>query len=127
MVQSRFLKEAQPVLYPNRVDERKKYEYSTYNSDRRISYDDDSGYTSSSGYSSSYAKTMLGGNRPKENKNVQYGKFKSGVKVKHVKFGDGVVITVKGSGDNIIVDVAFKGVGIKSLSAKYAPMEIVNE
>ena len=32
---------------------------------------------------------------------------------------------VKGEGDNIIVDVAFKGIGIKSLSAKFAPMEII--
>jgi len=36
-----------------------------------------------------------------------------------------MVITVKGSGDNMIVDVAFMGVGVKSLSAKYAPMEII--
>ena len=33
--------------------------------------------------------------------------------------------TVKGEGDNLIADVAFKGVGIKSLSVKYAPMEII--
>ena len=33
---------------------------------------------------------------------------------------------VKGEGENVIVDVAFKGVGIKSLSAKFAPMEIIN-
>ena len=52
-------------------------------------------------------------------------KYKRGIKVKHVKFGEGTVIDVKGAGDNIIVDVAFKGVGIKSLSAKFAPMEIV--
>ena len=32
---------------------------------------------------------------------------------------------VRGEGDNIIVDVAFKGIGIKSLSAKFAPMEII--
>ena len=51
--------------------------------------------------------------------------FKSGVKVRHAKFGEGTVIAVKGSGENLIVDVAFKGVGIKSLSAKFAPMEIV--
>ena len=50
---------------------------------------------------------------------------KFGVKVKHIKFGQGTVIAVKGEGDNIIVDVAFPGVGIKSLSAKFAPMEII--
>ena len=65
-------------------------------------------------------------NTPKENKNADYGGYKSGVKVRHVKFGEGTVIDVKGAGDNIIVDVAFKGVGIKALSVKYAPMEIIN-
>ena len=80
-----------------------------------------SGY---SGYSSNYAKTFLNSNKPKENK-ANIGKYKSGTKVKHTKFGEGTVIAVKGEGDNIIVDVAFKGVGIKSLSEKYAPMEIL--
>ena len=84
--------------------------------------DGDSG--SYSGYSSNYAKTFLNSNKPKENK-ANIGKYKSGIKVKHAKFGEGTVIAVKGEGDNIIVDVAFKGVGIKSLSAKYAPMEIL--
>ena len=68
---------------------------------------------------------MLNANKPVANKNTDYGRYKSGAKVKHVKFGEGIVISVKGTGDNIIVEVAFKGVGIKSLSAKFAPMEIV--
>ena len=72
-----------------------------------------------------YAKSFMRSTAPKENKAVQADKIKSGVKVKHAKFGEGVVIAVKGSGDNLIADVAFKGVGIKSLSVKYAPMEIV--
>lgn len=78
-----------------------------------------------SGYSSGYAKTFLKENKPVENKKASFGEYKSGVKVKHAKFGEGIVITVKGSGDNIIIDVAFKGVGIKSLSAKFAPLEII--
>lgn len=85
---------------------------------------DDNKNTGYSGYSSNYAKTFLNSNKPKENK-ANVGKYKSGIKVKHTKFGEGTVIAVKGEGDNIIVDVAFKGVGIKSLSAKYAPMEIL--
>ena len=80
---------------------------------------------SSGGYSSGYAKTFLKENKPVENKKTVFGNFKSGVKVKHTKFGEGIVIAVKGSGDNIIIDVAFKGVGIKSLSAKFAPLEII--
>ena len=123
MVQSRFIKEAQSILSPKLNIERtteKQYNYSY-----RENYSDDDGYTSSQGYSSNYAKTFMRTAIPKENKSIQADKFKSGVKVKHVKFGEGIVISVKGSGDNVIVDVAFKGVGVKSLSAKYAPMEIV--
>ena len=54
-----------------------------------------------------------------------FSKYKAGIKVKHLKFGVGTVINVKGEGDNVIVNVAFNGVGIKALSVKYAPMEIV--
>ena len=32
---------------------------------------------------------------------------------------------VKGQGESIVVDVAFMGIGIKSLSVKYAPLEII--
>ena len=49
----------------------------------------------------------------------------TGARVRHTKFGEGTVIDVRGEGDNIIVNVAFKGVGIKALSVKYAPMEII--
>ena len=124
MTQSRFLKEAQSVLFnvlpkkeePHRT-ERERNDWRSFDEEERVTV---------GGYSSSYAKkVLLNSNKPKENKNVQYSKYKSGVKVKHIKFGEGIVIGVKGEGDNIIVDVAFKGVGIKSLSAKFAPMEIV--
>lgn len=124
MTQSRFLKEAQSVLFnvlpkkeePHRT-ERERNDWRSFDEEERVTV---------GGYSSSYAKkVLLNSNKPKENKNVQYSKYKSGVKVKHVKFGEGIVIGVKGEEDNIIVDVAFKGVGIKSLSAKFAPMEIV--
>ena len=124
MTQSRFLKEAQAVLAPPKVEEKPKDIYSR-NESRYNSYSDDDGYRSTSSYSSGYAKTFLRGSAPQANKNTDYSRYKSGVKVKHVKFGEGVVITVKGAGDGLIVDVAFKGVGIKSLSAKYAPMEIL--
>ena len=68
---------------------------------------------------------MLGGNKPKENTNKKFSAYKSGVKVKHTKFGEGIIISVKGENENIIVDVAFKGVGIKALSVKFAPLEII--
>ena len=138
---SRFLGEGLAVLNPTVYEMKRKAKFSDngsenfgyggygdYNSRR---YDaDDADYPVSQskigGYSSSYAKTMLSYNTPKENKNADYGGYKCGIKVKHAKFGEGTVIAVKGSGDNIIADVAFKGVGIKALSVKYAPMEIIN-
>lgn len=125
MVQSRFLKEAQPILNPSFNLQEKKREYS-YNNENHFNYNDDNdGYRSLGGYSSSYAKSVISGNKPKINSSTDFSKYKAGIKVKHTKFGVGTVICVKGQGDNIIVDVAFVGVGIKSLSAKFAPMEIV--
>ena len=52
--------------------------------------------------------------------------FKTGMKIKHKKFGEGTIIAIKDSGGHIIGDVAFKGVGIKSLVLKLAPIEIVD-
>lgn len=125
MVASRFLKEGQKVLNPYAV-EPKKAENAPYRP--KLSYNDDLGEPSSThGYSSGYAKSFLQ-NSIKNSKsvNANLGKYKTGTKVKHPKFGDGVVIVVKGEGDNQIIDVAFKGVGVKSLSAKYAPLTIIN-
>ncbi len=124
MTQSRFLKEARPVLYST-IDEKKTADYS-FSSAKYDKYDDEiSPTTRNGGYSSNYAKTFLQNNKPKVTQNFDFSKYKSGIKVKHAKFGEGTVIVVKGNGDNMIVDVAFKGVGIKSLSAKFAPMEIL--
>lgn len=126
MTQSRFLKEAQPILRPN-LNEEKSFakterSFSGYGT---LSYVDEDNSLSGSGYSSNYAKTFLQGNKPKANANINYSGYKTGVKVKHVKFGEGTVIDAKGEGDTLLVHVAFKGVGIKILSAKYAPMEIL--
>ncbi|MBQ3115712.1 MAG: UvrD-helicase domain-containing protein [Clostridia bacterium] len=122
MTQSRFLKEAQPVLSPSSFSQERKpvrevgeRSYSLFNDDADNSFN--------GGYSSSYArKTLL--NKPKVQSSPS-GNYKCGMKVKHPKFGEGTVITVKGAGDNAIIDVAFKGVGIKALAVKYAPLEIL--
>ncbi|PWM71433.1 MAG: ATP-dependent DNA helicase PcrA [Bacillota bacterium] len=74
----------------------------------------------SSGYAENYIKRMQAAQKKAQSAAVGY---KTGDKVKHVKFGEGVVIQVKGAEGNLIVDVAFKGAGIKSLAAKFAPME----
>ena len=125
MIQSRFLREAQEVLFVKRETEtpvRREYSYENRYNDL---YGDDNA-PSSGGYSSGYAKTFLNNSKPKVAQNtVKADKYATGVKVKHVKFGEGTIIAVKGSGENVIVDVAFKGVGIKSLSVKFAPMEVL--
>ena len=125
MTQSRFLKEAQSILAPYKKTEEPKREYGYAKDSYKYDVDGGAYESSGSGYSSNYAKTFLQGNKPKANVKTDASKYKTGVKVKHVKFGEGTVIATKGVGDNMIVDVAFKGVGIKSLSAKFAPMEIV--
>ena len=121
MTESRFYKEAKTSLYGVQPIVKEKTSLFTAKYDN-----DEQGYSSSNigGYSSKYAQTFLKGAKPVENNNNSVA-YKSGMKVKHSKFGEGIVITVKNSGDNTIIDVAFKGVGIKSLSAKYAPMEII--
>ena len=133
MRQSRFMKEAAPALGIKDYGERR----SAYSADTAFPYrrgggalgrdDDFPDYESggSGGYSSSYATGFLAANAPKKAESPQFGRYKTGIKVKHAKFGEGTVIEVKGEGDNLIVNVAFQGVGIKALSVKYAPMEIL--
>lgn len=124
MTQSRFLKEAQSILSPKieeKIDHIRKE--SVY--DFRRNDNDDYGCSSGGGYSSNYAKSLLQENKLKANNMAEYSRYTRGCKVRHVKFGEGTVIDVKGEGENIIVHVAFQGVGIKALSAKFAPMEIL--
>ncbi|MBQ9513586.1 MAG: UvrD-helicase domain-containing protein [Clostridia bacterium] len=128
MVPSRFYKEAKRAISP---DEAVDYGYRRESYIKRekdygnempsyIKTEDNNG-----GYSSSYAKTLLNNDRPKEVNNGSYSNYKTGTKVRHAKFGEGVVIAVNENGENTSVDVAFKGVGIKKLILKYAPLEIV--
>ncbi|MBQ3597545.1 MAG: UvrD-helicase domain-containing protein [Clostridia bacterium] len=125
MTQSRFLKDVQHILNPN-YQPNAKPSQTPYGRSNFIEDDQGLSHNNVGGYSSSYAKSFLNNSsKPKPVYSKTVGNYKSGTKVKHVKFGEGTVILVKGEGDNIIVDVAFKGVGIKSLSVKYAPMEII--
>lgn len=67
--------------------------------------------------------------RPAQQNNLggakDYSEFRVGAKVSHVKFGVGTIVGVKGSGESMIADVAFAGLGIKSMSVQLAPMQIV--
>ena len=51
--------------------------------------------------------------------------YKAGAKVIHKKFGEGIIVARKQNGDDVVIDVAFKGIGVKSLVVKYAPLEVV--
>ena len=126
---SLFFKEARMVIDPEAVrrEEERRNKYF-----QRRTYGDDGGgdifssNENTGGYSSNYAKRFLSDSKPKAvSGNASATKYKTGLKVKHPRFGEGTVIMVRGEGDNIIVDVAFPGVGIKSLAAKFAPMEIL--
>ncbi len=48
--------------------------------------------------------------------------WKAGDKAIHGKWGTGTVVSVKGEGDSLELDIAFPGVGIKRLLAKFAPI-----
>lgn len=45
-----------------------------------------------------------------------------GDKASHKKWGVGTVVSTKGQGENIELDIAFPGVGVKRLAAKFAPI-----
>lgn len=120
-IQSRFLKELRPILKPEIKEEKPAYSKALYDKSDDLGYSEKHG----SGYSSSYASDYLKRAEKTKQAAANSAAYKSGTKVKHAKFGEGTVIAVKGSGDNIIVDVAFKGIGIKSLSARFAPMQII--
>ncbi len=131
-VESRFVKEILPLLTQKSVNNYNSYqtqrprdlgynknsgsEYGYY-SDEAPSRSFGSVKSFSSGYSSNYgaSRTPI--------KPVSNAKYQSGMKVIHKKFGAGTVIAVKDNGK--VIDVAFLGVGIKSLATDYAPIEIV--
>lgn len=126
MHESRFLQDARAVLRPETAY-KKDVGYTPKNDNFRfVSEEESSDSPFGFGFSSGNSGKVLGGSVPKENKSANFNGYRRGIKVKHVKFGEGTVIDVKGNGENITVDVAFKGVGIKSLSVKFAPMEIID-
>lgn len=55
-------------------------------------------------------------------KNDALIQWKVGDKVSHSKFGEGMVVRLSGEGVDCILDIAFNGLGIKSLSASFAPI-----
>ena len=49
------------------------------------------------------------------------------MKVLHKKFGEGTIVEIKQNGDDTIGAIAFKGVGIKQLVLRLAPLEIIDD
>ena len=94
------------------------------------SSDSDYGYSKSyGGYKNNSYATGYAAQTSKPTEKIQssdLGKFHTGTNVKHKKFGDGVIISTKNNGGEIIADVAFKGVGIKSLVLRLAPLEVID-
>lgn len=86
-----------------------------------------SGYMTGAGYNSSstagYASSTPAA--ASYSAKADAGTFALGDKVAHGKFGQGVVVSVKGEGPDAEISVAFPGIGIKSLVAKYAPLKKV--
>lgn len=127
-MESRFVKEIMPLL------EVKGAKFSTYNQDNgyqrrdfgysRQNKDEDFGYfgdvpsnEKTKSFSSNFS--LHGAVKQQSNGNQKY---QSGMKVTHKKFGKGTIIAVKDNGK--VIDVAFVGLGIKSLASEYAPLEI---
>jgi DNA helicase-2/ATP-dependent DNA helicase PcrA len=124
MTESRFFKEVKGVISPSSAIEDKKQTTtgrSVYAGDK-----DDLGTSASyGGFSTAKTVGMFKETKPQSTGEKDYSEFKSGAKVNHTKFGVGTIILVKGSGKNIICDVAFKGIGVKSLAVQFAPMTII--
>ena len=76
-------------------------------------------------YKSTFANSFNSTRNVQQNKNSNTDKYRTGVKVLHKKFGEGTIIEIKSSGDDQIGVIAFKGVGIKNLVLRLAPLEIV--
>lgn len=49
--------------------------------------------------------------------------YRSGDLVEHRKWGRGTVVSVKGRGENAELSIEFPGLGVKTLLARYAPLE----
>ncbi|MBR2384724.1 MAG: ATP-binding domain-containing protein, partial [Clostridia bacterium] len=82
--------------------------------------------TFASSFKSNFANSYSANKKAQQstpNKNTD--KFHTGVKVKHKKFGEGTIIELKPNGDDTIGVIAFKGVGIKQLVLRLAPIEVI--
>ena len=129
-LESRFVKEIKPLLSvkePYSYGERTStFERPQFNRQRENEF----GYYADDNYQTSFNKVKsfstnysnVGSAKKLTTSTSGSKNYKSGMKVVHKKFGEGTIIAVKESGK--VIDVAFQGVGIKSLASEYAPIEI---
>ncbi len=111
------------------------FSFGGYSSSYRGNYDEpEKDYNSfgvdppiaSSDYSSGGVKNFSRGSKPEQKNSGDTSKYKGGKKISHPKFGIGTIIVAKGEGKNLIIDVAFPGVGVKSLAVAYAPIKLID-
>jgi DNA helicase-2/ATP-dependent DNA helicase PcrA len=58
---------------------------------------------------------------------IDYASFKTNSVIMHRVFGEGTIIDTKGEGESKMADVAFKGIGIKTLALQFAPIDLKDE
>lgn len=73
-----------------------------------------------------FFKTVPSYNKPGQSMGAKKGSFTVGDRVEHRKWGQGVIVSSKGEGENTELQIAFPQQGIKTLLAKYAPIQKVN-
>ncbi len=127
--ESRFIKNVKPLL-----KDESTYSYSAYsqyqrNNYKRPSFSESGYYPDEDNYSStskvkSFAPSYKTNVKPDAVKTS--GKYSKGMKVLHAKFGEGIVISIENNSSGQILSVAFKMVGIKKLSAQFAPLTIID-
>ena len=94
---------------------------------------EDSSYSSSFGgvgkgaFASSFKNGSNFGSQSRSQKpeNKDMDKFRMGTKVLHKKFGEGTIVELRKNGDDVVGMVAFKGVGVKALVLRLAPIEVI--
>lgn len=84
------------------------------------------GATKKADNSFSFAKKIAAAQTVAPHGSDNESRYKPGVKVLHPRFGEGVVTSMRGSAGNVIITVNFGGLGNKELSARLAPLTIVD-
>ena len=102
--------------YQNNTYKRPSYSESGYYPDVDESY-------STYGKIKSFAPSYKANSKPSAVNNGQ--KYNKGMRVLHAKFGEGVIFDVENNASGQIIKVAFKNVGIKTLSSQFAPLTII--